>query len=140
MSANINKSFFTGRLARHPEIKTLEGGARVVKVTLCTSRGYHSKNLNQQVVDRVYIDMEAWDSGADTIVNNLQKGDFMSVECSVRQDRWVNAEGKKCSALKFRIDKFDYSRGRRNEPNEQVLENENEGGLETTEPAEPATV
>lgn len=121
MSDNLNLCMFTGRLARDPEFKEFEK-ARVAQITLCTSRSYKSKHLNQKVVDKVFIDMEAWDTGGDIIVNNLRKGDFIAVQCSVKQHRWTTQEGKKRSKICFRIDKFDYVRPRRQVPKQQTTE------------------
>jgi len=102
----MNLCIFEGRLVRTPELKHLDGGVAVVNFSIAVNR-YFKRNDDTFDNEVNYADLEAWDSGAETIAKNYEKGDWIRVYCSFKQDRWETADGQKRSKIKFRVNKFE---------------------------------
>jgi len=106
----MNQCHFLGNFVRDPEIKTTDGGKKVVNFTLGINRRY--KRGTETVKDPAFIDCEAWDTGAETISKFFKKGDAIIVHCAVKQENWNDkTTGDKRSRLKFRVNSFDFVHG-----------------------------
>lgn len=104
----MNRAVITGYLLNDPELKILSNGSKVTNFAISTGRRYLSKATNQEVDERVYVDCEVWDTGAETIVNNFKKGDPIELDCSLKMDRWQDQSGKTRSKIKLRVNKFEF--------------------------------
>lgn len=94
-----------GNLARDPELRVVgERRTSVVNFTVATSREFTRSDGTQDKVTS-YVTCEAWDSGAEAVVNNLKKGDLVIIEGSLRNDSWEK-DGVKHSTLKVRVNNF----------------------------------
>lgn len=111
----MNKCIFMGRLTRDPELKVLSTGVKVVNFGLVTNRKHKNKSTGQEVDDKVFLEMEAWDTGASLISEYFKKGDPILVDCSAKLDQWEDSEGNKRSKLKFRVNSFEFLNKNRSE-------------------------
>lgn len=113
----MNIVVLKGNLARDPEIKvvTTASGKQssVVSIVLAVSR-YFKKGNGEKGVDTVFINCEAWDTGAETIAKYCSKGSELLIEGCLKEDRW-ETEGQKRSRLKIRINNFELPRKQRTE-------------------------
>lgn len=102
----MNECHFLGNLTRDPELKNVGDNKQVVKFGLAVNRKFkRGDKLDQETS---FLNMEAWDSGAEMINQYFKKGSPIIVHCSVKQDNWENAEGEKRSAIGFRVNKFEF--------------------------------
>jgi single-strand DNA-binding protein len=103
----MNQCHFLGRLVADPVLKHVGSDKRVVKFRIAVDRKY--KRGKETAKETAFLDMEAWDTGADLIAKHFVKGDPIIVHCSVKQEEWEDKNsGQKRSKLLFRCDKFDF--------------------------------
>lgn len=76
-----------GRLSFDPEIKELESGKLLAKISLDCESGR----------GRLYIDCDVWDENLIEIVKTLQKFQEVVVSGELRSNMWKNAKGEKRS-------------------------------------------
>jgi single-strand DNA-binding protein len=101
----MNQCHFQGRLTRDPQLKELGDQKKVVSFGLAINRPF--KRGSETVKETVFIECEAWDSGAELIAKYFKKGKPILVDASVRMNEWTDKEtNQKRSNLKFRVNKF----------------------------------
>jgi single-strand DNA-binding protein len=101
----VNKCIFTGNLTRDPEIKIIKDNVKVVRFGLAVNRRFKRANGDWEN-EPAFLELEAWDSGAQSIVDRFVKGDPILVECSVKMEQWEK-DGEKRSALRFRVNHYE---------------------------------
>tara|TARA_R110000824_G_scaffold7728_2_gene34964 strand:+ start:7334 stop:7765 length:432 start_codon:yes stop_codon:yes gene_type:complete len=104
----MNKVILRGNLVRKPEVKEIETGDRTTTVanfSIAVSRFFRKAN-GERDKDTVFIPCEAWDTGAVSIGNLLDKGDPVLIEGSLKSDSWEK-DGQKLSRLKVRVSNFE---------------------------------
>lgn len=95
-----------GNLTRDPELRTLpNSNTSVVKLSIASSEKFKGKDGKDRE-EVAFLDCEAWDSAAENIANNFKKGDPIMVSARARTESWTDAEGKKRSTLRFRVETF----------------------------------
>jgi single-strand DNA-binding protein len=109
----MNQCHFYGNLTRDPELKNVGSDKKVVNFGLAVNRRF--KRGKETAKEVAFLDMEAWDSGAELISKYLFKGDPVIVHCSVKQDSWTDPEGKNRTKLKFRVNSFEFVGGGKKE-------------------------
>lgn len=101
-----NKMYARGNLTRDPELRTLpNSNTSVVKLSIASSEKFKGKDGKDRE-EVAFLDCEAWDSAAENIANNFKKGDPIMVSARARTESWTDAEGKKRSTLRFRVETF----------------------------------
>lgn len=105
----MNVCHFLGNLVRDPELKTTQSGKSLVKITIAVNRRYKKNDQIEQEV--AFLNAEAWDTGAEVIAKNFVKGKPIIVHGPIVQDNWTTEDGQKRSALKLRIDSFEFVPG-----------------------------
>lgn len=101
----VNLVVLQGNLTRDPEIRYV--GAKntgVANFGVAVSR-YYNKPDGSKGQDTVFVDCEAWDSGAELINKLMHKGDGIIVEGSLKMDQWEK-DGQKVTKLKVRVGNF----------------------------------
>jgi len=113
----VNQCHFLARLVAKPELKTVGGDKRVVNFRVAVDRRY--KRGKETAKETAFLDMEAWDTGADLIAKHLDKGQLAIFHASVKQEEWDDkTTGQKRSKLKFRVNSFDFVPGANPKPGE----------------------
>lgn len=103
-------------MVEDPELRTVDSEDRstsVLNFKICTYQKVKGR------VEKTYLDCVAWDSGAKIIAENFRKGDQILVDAFARNDRWTDKEGKSCSRVVFRVEKFYLTPFDRNEYDEE---------------------
>ena len=115
----MNLSIFGGNFVRKPELKQVgDANTSVVNFTIAVNRVFNSRD-GEKKKEVTYLDCEAWDSGAETIARNCNKGDYIIIYASVKNENWTDATtGNKRSRVKFRVDRFEFVPGVRRRSNE----------------------
>ena len=101
---SLNLVVVKGNLTRDPELKRTGSGKAVVNATLAVN-GRSYKKDDQWVNDVVFIDIEAWDTGAERI-GEMKKGECLIVRGSLKQQTWEQ-DGAKRSKIVVRCDEFE---------------------------------
>lgn len=111
MKRFMNKCHFIGLLAKNPELEQVNG-VNVVNLVMLTTRDHKNRTTGANVNEKVYLNLEAWHTAAETIAENFREGDWL----------WVIAEAKKDKS--YRINEFGFiSYGENDqEPEQQQLE------------------
>jgi len=97
---SLNSILVEGNLVKDPNTKTLPSGSQVCDFTLATNRFY--KNGEEGFEKEVsYFDIEAWSRLGTACSQNLKKGRGVRVVGRLKQDRWVDPEGKQRAKVKI---------------------------------------
>jgi single-strand DNA-binding protein len=89
---SLNSILLEGNLVRDPESKTLATGSQVCNFTVASDRFYRQNDNMEKEVS--YFDVEAWSRLGLACSQNLKKGRGVRVVGRLKQDRWMDGEGK----------------------------------------------
>ncbi len=107
----MNQVILTGNLTRDPEPRTFESNGKkvtVVNFTVASSRHFKKRDGTADQ-ETLFMDCEAWDTGAETIVKYMTKGSKILVEGSLKNETWEDKETKtKRSKTKIRVNRFEF--------------------------------
>src|SRR5687767_1007541 len=109
----MNNCTFMGNLTRDPKLTPTKNGSQVVNFGIATNRFYKRAD-GEAASEATYLDMEAWDSGAERIYEMFRKGDGIVVEASAKNSVWIDKEGNEQRKIVFRVSHF-YPVGRKSE-------------------------
>lgn len=86
----LNKAYLIGHVGQDPELRPTANGKQRVKLSLATP--------NARKVGEEWIDVPDWhrltafDTVAEHLARYAKKGDVLAVECSIRPNKWVDAD------------------------------------------------
>jgi single-strand DNA-binding protein len=120
----MNECHFIGRLTKDPELNEY-GGVSKVTFSLALSERRKNKDTGEYSETVSFLDCFAWSSGADAIAKYFEKGSLIVVHCKAVQERWEK-DGKKNSAIRFRVNNFEFPAF--NSPKDKDKKNEGGGG------------
>ena len=92
--ASLNKVMLIGHLGKDPEVKTLENGTKVAKVSLATTEKFKDRNGNVQESTE-WHNLEIWGEHAKVAEQYLRKGKQVYVEGKIKTDSWEDNGIKK---------------------------------------------
>lgn len=97
---SLNSILVEGNLVRDPAVKTTPAGSQVCDFTLATNRFYKTgeEGFEKEVS---YFDIEAWSRLGTACSQNLKKGRGVRVVGRLKQDRWIDPEGKQRARVKI---------------------------------------
>ena len=94
MYALKNKVQLIGHLGKNPEIKTIDNGKKVARVSLATSESY--KNLQgEKVTETQWHSLVAWGKLADILEQYTSKGSEICVEGKLTYREYTDKDGVK---------------------------------------------
>ena len=94
MNALKNRVQLIGNLGMNPEIKTLDGGKKLAKMSIATNESY--KNAKGELVKETqWHNLIAWGKTADIIEKYLKKGSEVAVEGKLNTRNYTDKEGVK---------------------------------------------
>lgn len=89
----INKVILIGNLGKDPEVRKLDSGVSVAKLTVATNESYKDNAGEWQ--DRTeWHNIVAWRYLAENAERNLKKGMQVYVEGKLTTRKWQDSEGK----------------------------------------------
>jgi single-strand DNA-binding protein len=94
---SLNSILLEGNLTRDPESKTLATGSSVCNFTVASDRFYRQNEGTEKEVS--FFDVEAWAKLGLACSENLKKGRGVRVVGRLKQDRWMDPEGKSKSRV-----------------------------------------
>lgn len=96
---SLNSVLIEGNLVRDPETKELESGAKLCTFSLATNRYFNQDNEKKSEVS--FFDVEVWNKTAELCLKTLSKGRGVRVVGRLKQDRWVDRDGKNHAKVKL---------------------------------------
>lgn len=94
MNALRNKVQLIGYVGQEPEIKIIEGGRKLAKLTLATNEVYYNDN-KEKVTDTQWHNITAWGKTAEIIENFVNKGKEIMIEGKLTYRNWEDKNGDK---------------------------------------------
>lgn len=92
MSALRNKVMLVGNLGQDPEMKSLEGGKKVVHFTLATRENFKNAE-GQKISETTWHNIVAWNGLADIASRFLKKGNEVYVEGKIVYRSYEDKKG-----------------------------------------------
>lgn len=122
---SLNSVQIMGNLTRDPEVKQLESGSSLAKLTLAV-------NDNSKEEEVSFVNVTMFGKSAETLGKYVKKGRKIVVEGRLKEGRWEK-DGQKFSKLEVIGDRFHFvDSGKKSEDGEKkevVSEQSSEEGL-----------
>lgn len=90
--SGVNKAILVGNLGRDPEVRTLEGGAKVANFSLATTESYKNKDGNR-VEQTEWHRIVLWRGLAEVAEKYLKKGNSIYVEGRIASRKYTDKDG-----------------------------------------------
>lgn len=100
----MNKVVLLGRLVRDPEVKYAASGKVVCKFTLAVDRPY-AKDTPKEAD---FISCVVFGKVAETVGNNVNKGQRLLVSGSIRTGSYTDKQGNKRYTTDVWVDEFEF--------------------------------
>jgi single-strand DNA-binding protein len=94
MNALRNKVQLIGHVGQEPEIKILEGGKKLAKLTIATNEVYYNEN-KEKITDTQWHNVTAWGKVADVIESFVNKGKEIAIEGKLTHRSYDDKDGVK---------------------------------------------
>jgi len=88
----INKVTLIGNLGADPEVRTLENGTKVARLSVATNENYQDKNGEWQKITE-WHNVTAWRRLAESAENYMKKGQMVYVEGKLSTRKWQDQNG-----------------------------------------------
>lgn len=95
----LNSILLEGNLVRDPSSKVLPSGMPVCDFVVASNRTYKQNEAFEKEVS--YFDVEAWSRLGSACAQNLTRGRGVRVVGRLKQDRWLDSQGKQRSRIKI---------------------------------------
>lgn len=90
----MNRATLIGRLGRDPEIKTTQGGSRVVSFSIATSERWRDKNTGERKEKSEWHNIVIWNEGIGKVAEQyLKKGSMCLIEGKIETRKWQDRDG-----------------------------------------------
>ena len=126
---NLNSILVEGNLTKDPVFTENSKGTSICSFTIATNRYYKQEEEYQNEVS--YLDIETWAKLAEACRDHLTKGRGVRVVGRVKQDRWLDQEGKSRSKVKIVAEHVEFKPFKKNDESTEAAD---EGKEETDEP------
>lgn len=83
-----------GNVGKDPEVRSLQGGAKVATLTIATSERFKDKDGNIQE-NTEWHTINAWKNLAEVVEKYVKKGSQLYVEGSIKTRQWTDNSGAK---------------------------------------------
>lgn len=98
-----NKVQLIGRMGGDPEVRRLESGSVVARITVATHDNYKDKAGNWQEQTE-WHSVIAWNQLAERIEKTMGKGKLVFVEGKITSREWTTKEGEKRTTVEIKAD------------------------------------
>lgn len=96
---SLNSILVEGNLTRDPELKKTPKGTSVCSFSVASNRYFRQDEETQKEVS--FFNVETWAGLAETCMEHLNKGRGVRVVGRLKQDRWVDQDGKNHDKIKI---------------------------------------
>ncbi len=91
----VNKVILIGNVGVDPEVRTLEGGAKVARVRLATTERLFDRQSNSTKEHTEWHSVTLWRGLADVVDRFVRKGSQIYIEGRLRTREWTDKDGNK---------------------------------------------
>ncbi len=105
MNALRNKVQLIGNLGMNPEVKILDGGKKLAKLTIATNETYKNAK-GERVTETQWHNLTAWGKTADLVEKYLSKGSEVAVEGKLINRNYTDKEGVKRYSTEIQINEI----------------------------------
>lgn len=91
----INKVILIGNVGADPEVRTIEGGAKVARVRLATTERIYNRQTQEAKDHTEWHNVTLWRNMADVADRFVRKGSQIYVEGRLRSREWTDQNGMK---------------------------------------------
>ncbi len=105
MNALRNKVQLIGNLGMDPEIKELEGGKKLAKVSIATNETYKNTK-GEKVTDTQWHNLIAWGKTAEIMGKYLKKGSEVAVEGKLINKNYTGKDGVKRYSTEVQVNEL----------------------------------
>ncbi len=91
----INKVILIGNVGADPEVRTIEGGAKVARVRLATTERIYNRQTQEAREHTEWHTITLWRNMADVADRFVRKGSQIYVEGRLRSREWTDQNGAK---------------------------------------------
>lgn len=92
--SGVNKVILIGNLGKDPEVRSIEGGAKVASFSLATNEVFKGKDGNK-VEQTEWHNIVVWRGLAELSEKYLKKGSQIYLEGRIKTRSWDDKEGNK---------------------------------------------
>lgn len=89
----INKVILIGNLGADPEVRTLDSGTKVAKLSLATNENYRDRNTNEWQTITEWHNVILWRHLADNAERMLRKGSLVYIEGKLSTRKYQDKDG-----------------------------------------------
>ena len=115
---SLNKVMLIGNVGRDPEVRYLEGNAKVATFTLATTERF--KDRSGEVRENTeWHNIVAWRNSADVAERFVKKGTQLYVEGRLRTREWTDQTGAKRRTTEVMVDNLQLLGRRSDNPGAQ---------------------
>ena len=94
MSGSVNKVIIVGNLGRDPEVRTFQGGGKVVNLRIATSESWRDKQSGERKERTEWHSVAIFDEGLAKIAEQyLSKGTTVYIEGQLETRKWQDQSG-----------------------------------------------
>ena len=91
----VNKVILIGNVGMDPEVRTLEGGAKVARVRLATTERLYDRQANETKEHTEWHTVTLWRGLADVVDRYVRRGTQIYVEGRLRTREWMDKDNNK---------------------------------------------
>lgn len=91
----VNKVILVGNVGMDPEVRTLEGGAKVARIRLATTERLFDRQSNSSKEHTEWHTVTLWRGLADVVDRFVRKGSQIYIEGRLRTREWTDKDGNK---------------------------------------------
>lgn len=102
----LNSIILEGNLVKDPECSQTPRGTPVCRMTVASNRYYSQESQKKAEVS--FFDVEVWNKTAERCGSSLAKGRGVRVVGRLKQDRWVDDQGRTLSRVKIVGDHVEF--------------------------------
>jgi single-strand DNA-binding protein len=101
----INKVILLGNVGKDPEVKYLDNGTAVARITLATSESYKDKSGERKTVTE-WHNVVAWRKTAEIVEKWVKKGSELMIEGKLQTRKWSDKDGNQRYSTEIVVDKL----------------------------------
>jgi len=105
MNALRNKVQLIGNVGMNPEIKTLDGGKKLAKMSIATNESYKNAK-GERVTETQWHNLVAWGKTADVVEKFLKKGSEVAIEGKLINRNYTDKEGVKRYVTEIQVNEL----------------------------------
>ena len=91
----VNKGRLIGNVGIDPEVRTLEGGAKVARIRLATTERLFDRQANETKEHTEWHTITLWRGLADVVDRFVRKGSQIYIEGRLRTREWMDKDNNK---------------------------------------------